>query len=56
MMGRLLNREELGVAMVVALSGTILALVANGPGRLSPGRILSRCLSNPVPRREPAAA
>ncbi|HJQ28056.1 MAG TPA: hypothetical protein VJ827_01855 [Rubrobacter sp.] len=40
--------------LVVALSGTIAVLVANGPGRASLGRVLSGVLSNPIPRRETA--
>jgi hypothetical protein len=34
---------------VVALSGTIAALAAKGPGRATFGGILSGVLSNPVP-------
>ena len=36
---------------MVALSGTIAALAAKGPGRATFGGILSGVLSNPVPGR-----
>jgi hypothetical protein len=55
MIGRLMNGGANDV-LVVALSGTIAVLVANGPGRASLGRVLSGVLSNPVPRRETSAA
>ena len=51
MIGKLMSSEANAVA-VVALSGTIAALIAGGPGIPSLGRILSGCLSNPIPRRE----
>ena len=54
MIGKLISSEANTVA-VVALSGTIAALVASGPGIPSLGRILSGALSNPIPRREPSA-
>lgn len=54
MISKLLNNEASNAALVVALSGTIVALVASGPGRVSLGRVLSGALSNPVPRREPS--
>jgi hypothetical protein len=54
MIGKLMSSEANTVA-VVALSGTIAALVASGPGIPSLGRILSGALSNPIPRREPSA-
>jgi len=54
MIGKLMKSEANTVA-VVALSGTIAALVASGPGIPSLGRVLSGCLSNPIPRREPSA-
>lgn len=53
MIGRLMNGEANDV-LVVALSGTIAVLVANGRGRASLGRVLSGVLSNPVPRRATA--
>ena len=55
MIGRLMNGGANDV-LVVALSGTIAVLVANGPGRASLGRVLSGVLSNPVPRHETSAA
>jgi hypothetical protein len=48
MIGKLMNKEEVNAALVVALSGTIMALVANGPGSVSLGRIVSGSLSNPI--------
>lgn len=55
MIGKLMKSGEANTIAVVALSGTIAALVASGPGIPSPGRILSGALSNPIPRREPSA-
>jgi hypothetical protein len=55
MIGKLMNGGANEV-LVVALSGTIAVLVANGPGRASLGRVLSAALSNPIPRRETSAA
>jgi hypothetical protein len=52
MIGKLFGRE-VNVTLVLALSGTVLALVANGPGRVSLKQIASGVLSNPVPGREP---
>ena len=49
MIGKLPRKEEVNAALVLALSGSIVALVANGPGPLSPGRIASGTLSNPIP-------
>jgi hypothetical protein len=50
MMGKLLGKEEVNAALVVALSGAVMVLVANGPGPVSLGRIASGALSNPVPK------
>jgi hypothetical protein len=50
MIGKLTNNEGANAFLVVALSGTIAALAARGPGRASIGRMLSGVLSNPVPR------
>ena len=50
MIGKLLGKEEVNAALVLALSGTIMVLVANGPGPVSLGRIVSEALSNPVPK------
>ena len=54
MIGKLMTSAEVNGALVVAFSGTIAVLVANGPGRASLGRLLSGCLSNPISRREPS--
>ena len=54
MIGKLFGKE-VNAALVLALSGTVVALVANGPGRLSLKQVASGVLSNPVPRREPPA-
>jgi hypothetical protein len=35
---------------VLALSGTLIVLVAKGAGPVSPKKMVSRVLSNPVPR------
>ena len=45
------NEETNAAALVLALSGTILVLVARGDGPPSPNQVLSRVLSNPLPRR-----
>jgi hypothetical protein len=50
MIGRLLGQEEVHAALVLALSGALMALVANGDGPLSLGRILTGVLSDPVPK------
>ncbi len=52
MIGKLIASDEVNGALVVALSGTIAVLVAKGTGPASFGRLLSGCLSNPIPRRE----
>jgi hypothetical protein len=49
MTGKPLSKEEVNAALVLALSGALVALVANGPGPVSLGRIVSGALSNPVP-------
>ena len=54
MIGKLFASEGATAALVVVLSGTVATLVANGPGRASPGRVLSGVLSNPVPRISPS--
>ena len=53
MLGELLRNEETNAALVLALSGTILVLVSGGNGPSSPNQVLSRVLSNPIPRRVP---
>jgi hypothetical protein len=52
MTGKLMKSGEANTVLVVALSGTIAALVTSGPGIPTLGRILSGCLSNPIPRGE----
>ena len=54
MIGTLMKSGEVSGLLVVALSGTIAVLVANGPDQRSFGRVLSGCLSNPIPRRADA--
>ena len=49
MIGKLMRKEEINAALVLALSGAVMVLVANGPGPVSLGRIVSGTLSNPVP-------
>jgi hypothetical protein len=48
MIGKLMSKEEVNAALVVALSGTIMVLVANGFGPASLRRVVSGALSNPV--------
>ena len=50
MIGRLMTNEATSALAVVALSGTIAALAAKGPGHATFGGILSAVLANPVPR------
>lgn len=50
MFGKLFAKEETTAALVLALSGTVMVLVAKGDGPLSPRRLVSGALSNPVPR------
>ncbi len=52
MIGNLLGNEEINAAAVLALSGTLMALVAKGNGPISLKGIVSGTLSNPVPRSE----
>jgi hypothetical protein len=49
----MIGKEGVNAALVLALSGTIVALVVNGPGPLSLGRIVSGALSNPIPEGGP---
>lgn len=56
MIGKLLGNEGINAAMVVALSGTVIALVAKGDGPVSLKSVVSGVLSNPVPRIEPTDA
>lgn len=50
--GELLGNEEINASLVLALSGTIMMLVAKGHGPISLKGMVSGALSNPVPRRE----
>jgi hypothetical protein len=56
MLGELLPREETRSSLILALSGTIVVLMDNGPGAVSLKRVVSLALSNPVPCPEPAGA
>lgn len=49
MIGKLLCKEEVNAALVLALSGAVMVLVARGDGPLSLRRVVSGVLSNPVP-------
>ena len=40
MIGKLLGKEEVNAALVLALSGAVMVLVANGPGPASLGRMV----------------
>ncbi len=51
MIGKLLRSEGTNAALVVALAGTVAALVASGPGPVSLKRVAAGVLSNPIPRR-----
>ena len=50
MFSKLLRNEETNVAAVLALSAMVIALVAKGAGPVATERMVSRVLSNPVPR------
>jgi hypothetical protein len=56
MSGKLSGNDGMNVAAVLALSGTLVALVAKGNGPISLKGIVSGTLSNPVPRPEPTSA
>ena len=56
MFGTLLGSENINAALVMALSGTLMALVAKGDGPVSLKRLVSETLSNPIPRREVTVA
>jgi hypothetical protein len=45
MFGKLFSREETTAALVLALSGTVMVLVAKGDGPLSSQRLVSGALS-----------
>ena len=52
----LLGNEGINAAAVLALSGTLTALVAKGNGPISLKGLVSGTLSNPVPQPEPTSA
>jgi hypothetical protein len=54
--GKLLSNERINAATVMALSGTLVVLMAKGDGPISLKRTVSRVLSNPVPRPIPTRA
>ncbi len=54
--GNLLDNEGINAAAVLALSGTLMVLVAKGNAPLSLKGMMSETLSNPVPRPEPTSA
>jgi hypothetical protein len=49
-MSRLLGNEGISAAAVMALSGTLMVLVAKGNSLVSLKGLVSGALSNPVPR------
>ncbi len=49
MIGKLLGKEEVNAALVLALTGAVMVLVAKGDGPPSFGRVVAGVLSNPVP-------
>ena len=51
MIGNLMNQEEVNAALVLALSGALMVLVAKGDVPLSLGRGVTGVLSNPLPIR-----
>ena len=51
MIGNVFGKEEVRAALVIALSGTLMALVAKGDGSFSVRRVVAGVLSNPVPGR-----
>lgn len=53
MIRKLLGKEEAGAAVVLALSGALVTLVCKGEGPVSTRGMLSRVLSNPIPRAKP---
>jgi hypothetical protein len=54
MFSELLANEEINAATALVLSGTLIVLMSKGPGPVSPKRIVSRVLSNPVSSGSPA--
>ncbi|HKH10942.1 MAG TPA: hypothetical protein VKA73_07340 [Rubrobacter sp.] len=49
MIRKVLGNENVGAAAVLALSGVISVLACKREGPLSPGRVVSGVLSNPIP-------
>lgn len=56
MFGTLLGSENINAALVMALSGTLMVLVAKRDGPVSLKRLVSGTLSKPIPRREVTVA
>ena len=54
--GNLLGNERINAATVVALSGTLVVLMAKADGAVSLKRLVAGVLSNPVPRLVPTSA
>ena len=54
MFSELLANEEINAATALVLSGTLIVLMSKGVGPVSPKRIVSRVLSNPVSSGSPA--
>ena len=54
--GNLLGKEGINAATVVALSGTLVVLMAKAGGPASLKRMVAEVLSNPVPRLVPTSA
>lgn len=50
MIGKLMRKEEVNAALVLALSGALMVLVAKGDEPLSLGQVVARVLPNPVPK------
>ncbi len=50
MIGKLMSKEGVNAALVLALSGALMVLVTKGDGPLSLGRVVTGVLSNPVPK------
>ena len=48
--GNLSGSEGMNAAAMLALSGTLVALVVKGDGPLSLKRVVAQTLSNPVPK------
>ena len=56
MLLKLLVKDEINAALAVALTGTIGVVVAKGGAPISPARLLSGVLSNPIPHGRPMRA